>query len=368
PLRVPRSSGCRRHGHPRPPPARVRAARGAVPGYRAGPDPARGAAQPADGADRRGMRVRDRHPVPAFRQQGRPAGGPGHAQQPGPGGTVRARRALVGADPRPHRRPGPGRPDRAARTARAFPPRPVRLDRGGVGCGIGAEPPARACRVRAAGDPGRGDQRRSARPGRPSFGPVHDGGGADHRPMDPVPRHAYSGPAAGPARSGHRRPLPAAVQAPALPAQRLRLATPVRPRRRRRARSLGRAPVPRRVRRALPLSTPLSPPPTFPTEDSAMSTAPTKRKPRFAMRLILMLLLTLLVFGGVFAVKAMIGAQTNKFFDNMPQPAAAVSAATATTERWSDDGEAVGTLVAVNGTDVTTEAGGVVRAIEFEAG
>jgi len=99
-----------------------------------------------------------------------------------------------------------------------------------------------------------------------------------------------------------------------------------------------------------------------------MPTAPTTRKPRFALRLILMLLLTLLVFGGVFAVKAVIGNQVNTFFDNMPQPAAAVSAATASTERWSDDGEAVGTLVAVNGTDVTTEAGGVVRAIEFEAG
>ncbi|TWT19186.1 efflux RND transporter periplasmic adaptor subunit [Luteimonas marina] len=99
-----------------------------------------------------------------------------------------------------------------------------------------------------------------------------------------------------------------------------------------------------------------------------MSKTPAPRKPKFALRLILMLLATLLVFGGVFAVKAIIGAQTNKFFDNMPQPAAAVSAYVATTERWSDDSEAVGTFVAVNGTDVTTEAGGVVRAIEFEAG
>ena len=99
-----------------------------------------------------------------------------------------------------------------------------------------------------------------------------------------------------------------------------------------------------------------------------MATAPTTRKPRFALRLILMLLLALLVFGGVFAVKAIIGAQTNKFFDNMPQPAAAVSAAEAKAERWADDAQSVGTLVAVNGTDVTTEAGGVVRSIEFEAG
>lgn len=99
-----------------------------------------------------------------------------------------------------------------------------------------------------------------------------------------------------------------------------------------------------------------------------MSTASRERKPRFALRMTLMLIATLLVFGGVFAVKAIIGKQMNEFFDNMPQPAAAVSAATATVERWSDDGEAVGTLVAVNGTEVTTEAGGVVRAIEFEPG
>ncbi|MDH5833205.1 efflux RND transporter periplasmic adaptor subunit [Luteimonas kalidii] len=99
-----------------------------------------------------------------------------------------------------------------------------------------------------------------------------------------------------------------------------------------------------------------------------MSTAPKQRKPRFMLRLILMLVAAVLIFGGVFAVKAIIGAQTNKFFDNMPQPASAVSAAEARAERWSDDAQAVGTLVAVNGTDVTTEAGGVVRSIEFEAG
>ncbi|HRO61298.1 MAG TPA: efflux RND transporter periplasmic adaptor subunit, partial [Burkholderiaceae bacterium] len=99
-----------------------------------------------------------------------------------------------------------------------------------------------------------------------------------------------------------------------------------------------------------------------------MTTPRTQRKPRLALRMTLMLTAALLVFGGVFAVKAFIGAQTNQFFDNMPQPAAAVSAAAAVTERWADDAEAVGTLIAVNGTDVTTEAGGVIRAIEFEAG
>ena len=100
-----------------------------------------------------------------------------------------------------------------------------------------------------------------------------------------------------------------------------------------------------------------------------MSSTPSpKRKPRLALRMTLMLIAAVVVFGGVFAIKAVIGAQTNKFFDNMPQPASAVSSAAAKTERWSDDSDAVGTLVAVNGTDVTTESGGVVRAIEFEAG
>src|SRR5690606_12728503 len=99
-----------------------------------------------------------------------------------------------------------------------------------------------------------------------------------------------------------------------------------------------------------------------------MPTASTERKPPFALRMTLMRIATRLGFGGVFAGKATAGQAMNEVVDNMPQPAGAVRAATATVERWSDDGEAVGTLVAVNGTEVTTEAGGVVRAIEFEPG
>ena len=92
------------------------------------------------------------------------------------------------------------------------------------------------------------------------------------------------------------------------------------------------------------------------------------RPPRPALRWALMLVGVAVVFGGVFLLKAFFAKQTNNFFDNMPQPAASVSATTAKPQRWSEGGEAVGTLVAVNGTDVTTEAGGVVRSIEFEAG
>src|SRR5690606_27911006 len=99
-----------------------------------------------------------------------------------------------------------------------------------------------------------------------------------------------------------------------------------------------------------------------------MHTATNTRRPRFALRLTLMLLAAVLVFGGVFAVKAFFSAQTTTFFASRPQRAPSVSAADATIERWADDAEAVGTLVAVNGADATTEAGGVVRAIEFEPG
>ena len=93
-----------------------------------------------------------------------------------------------------------------------------------------------------------------------------------------------------------------------------------------------------------------------------------QRQPRPALRWVLMLVGVIVVFGGVFAFKAFFAKQTNDFFDNMPQPAVAVTSYTVDTARWADSGEAVGTFVAVNGTDVTTEAGGVVRSIEFDAG
>jgi membrane fusion protein (multidrug efflux system) len=94
----------------------------------------------------------------------------------------------------------------------------------------------------------------------------------------------------------------------------------------------------------------------------------TPRAPSMRKRMIWMLVAVIVIFGGVFGVKAMMSAGMNQFFDNMPQPASAVTAVAAKTERWSDSEEAVGTFVAINGTNVTTEAGGVVKSIEFQAG
>ena len=93
-----------------------------------------------------------------------------------------------------------------------------------------------------------------------------------------------------------------------------------------------------------------------------------ERKPSFALRMSLMLVGVAVVFGGVLGVKALMSSKTNEFFDNMPQPPVQVSTFEARSENWSGTAEAVGTLVADNGTDVTTEAGGVVERIAFESG
>ncbi len=94
----------------------------------------------------------------------------------------------------------------------------------------------------------------------------------------------------------------------------------------------------------------------------------TARAPSYTRRMALMLIGVAVIFGGVFAIKAFMAKATNDFFDNMPQPPVEVSTFPARNERWAGSAEAVGTLVADNGTDVTTEAGGVVQAIAFESG
>ncbi|WP_319024765.1 efflux RND transporter periplasmic adaptor subunit [Microbulbifer hainanensis] len=81
-----------------------------------------------------------------------------------------------------------------------------------------------------------------------------------------------------------------------------------------------------------------------------------------------MLLGCLLLFGGVFAFKIFGKYMMNKAFDNMPLPPATVTAAPAEFQTWRQQLSAVGSLRAVNGVDVTTQAEGVVSAIHFESG
>lgn len=93
-----------------------------------------------------------------------------------------------------------------------------------------------------------------------------------------------------------------------------------------------------------------------------------KKPASFRKRLIWMLVLAVLVFGGVFLAKAIMGKGMNDFFDNMPQPAASITDYTVKTAEWADAEESVGTFVAINGTEVTTEAAGIVRELSIQSG
>jgi membrane fusion protein (multidrug efflux system) len=84
--------------------------------------------------------------------------------------------------------------------------------------------------------------------------------------------------------------------------------------------------------------------------------------------MIIMLLLTGLVFGAVFGMKWFGNKMMIQYVEHMPVPPAAITSGLVKTMTWDNSLEAIGTLVPVNGTDVTTESGGIITAIHFEAG
>jgi membrane fusion protein (multidrug efflux system) len=85
-------------------------------------------------------------------------------------------------------------------------------------------------------------------------------------------------------------------------------------------------------------------------------------------RMVLILALTLLVFGGLLGAKWFGNRMMNQFFDNMPVPPVAISAAEAQADRWISEVTAVGSVAAVQGASLTTEAAGIVETIHFENG
>ncbi|MGH8458692.1 MAG: efflux RND transporter periplasmic adaptor subunit, partial [Nevskiales bacterium] len=84
-------------------------------------------------------------------------------------------------------------------------------------------------------------------------------------------------------------------------------------------------------------------------------------------RMIIMLLLVGAVFGAVFGMKWFGKKMMNEHTDKAPIPPATITAAAAQTMTWDNRLEAIGSFVPVNGTDVTTESGGIVTAIHFES-
>lgn len=85
-------------------------------------------------------------------------------------------------------------------------------------------------------------------------------------------------------------------------------------------------------------------------------------------RMIIMLLLVAVVFGGIFGMQYMGRKGMAQYFDNMPVPPATISSTLAEAQTWQDEIEAPGSVIARLGAVVTTESAGIVQALHFESG
>lgn len=92
------------------------------------------------------------------------------------------------------------------------------------------------------------------------------------------------------------------------------------------------------------------------------------KKRLFGPRMWVVLVLTGLVFGGLFFMQWFGRQKMNEFFDNMPPPDVSVSAAEAEVVSWVPTVEVAGNLVAVNGAQLTTEVAGIVQEIHHPNG
>jgi membrane fusion protein, multidrug efflux system len=85
-------------------------------------------------------------------------------------------------------------------------------------------------------------------------------------------------------------------------------------------------------------------------------------------RMIIMLIAVAVVLGGIFGFQAFKAAMIRKFMSAMSAPPQTVSATKATYSSWQPQIEAVGTLRAVMGADLSLEVAGVVDTISFNSG
>jgi len=85
-------------------------------------------------------------------------------------------------------------------------------------------------------------------------------------------------------------------------------------------------------------------------------------------RMVVMLAISGVVFGGVFGMKWFGNQMMNDFIDKMPTPPVTISSTTVTPQQWAARLNAVGSLVAVKGADLTAEVDGTITKISFESG
>ena len=85
-------------------------------------------------------------------------------------------------------------------------------------------------------------------------------------------------------------------------------------------------------------------------------------------RMVIMLIAVAIVFGGIFGFQAFKASMIKKFMTAMGSPPQTVSATKATYGEWQPKLEAIGTLRAVKGADLSLDVPGVVASISFNSG
>ncbi|MFY9894667.1 MAG: efflux RND transporter periplasmic adaptor subunit [Xanthobacteraceae bacterium] len=85
-------------------------------------------------------------------------------------------------------------------------------------------------------------------------------------------------------------------------------------------------------------------------------------------RMVIMLIAVAIVFGGIFGFQAFKASMIKKFMTAMGSPPQTVSAAKASYSAWQPKLEAIGTLRAVKGADLSLDVPGVVASISFNSG
>jgi membrane fusion protein, multidrug efflux system len=85
-------------------------------------------------------------------------------------------------------------------------------------------------------------------------------------------------------------------------------------------------------------------------------------------RMVIMLIAVAVVFGGIFGFQAFKAIMIKKFMASMSQPPQTVTALKVSNSPWQSTIEAVGSLRAVKGADLSLEVSGVVDSISFNSG
>lgn len=85
-------------------------------------------------------------------------------------------------------------------------------------------------------------------------------------------------------------------------------------------------------------------------------------------RIIIMLIIVGVIFGGIFGFHAFQGYMMKKYMSSAAAPPVTVSAMKAVSKEWQEQIQAVGTLRAVRGVDLANEIPGIVQSVHFKSG